>query len=127
MWALVRCTAKRTATSWWIFRRVCEARLSLAAFLSIIARLLLLGFLKNHLLVRIAHALAFVGLGGAVGPDFRRYLSHQLLVQSLDHDFGLRRGFDLHPLGHGVHDRMRKTERQVQLVALRLRAIADPD
>src|SRR5262249_43912415 len=30
-------------------------------------------------------------------------------------------------LGHRVHDRMREAEREVQLVALSLRAVADPD
>src|SRR5882724_11739870 len=99
MCALVRCTAKRTATNWWIFRRVCEARLSLAVFLSIIVRLLLLGFLEDHLLVRIAHALALVGLGSPVRPHFRSDLADQLLVQSLEHDFRLRGGLHFHTLG----------------------------
>src|SRR5947208_6956162 len=36
MWVLVRCTASRTFANSRIFRRVCEARRSRAAFLSII-------------------------------------------------------------------------------------------
>src|SRR2546421_597288 len=44
-----------------------------------------------------------------------------------DHDLGLRRGRDLDALGHLVHHGMRKAEREVQLVALRLRAKAHAD
>src|SRR5439155_23566338 len=127
MWVLVRCTASRTFANSWIFRRVCEARRSLAAFLSIIAPLLLLGFLQDHPLVGIAHALALVRLGRPVGAHLGGDLSDLLLVQPLDHDFGLRWGLDLHAFRHGVHDGMRKAQRKVQLVALRLSAIADAD
>src|SRR5690349_7712984 len=127
MWALVRCTARRTEASSWIFRRVCDARLSLADFLSIIARLLLLGFLQNHLFVRVPHPFALVGLRRAVGPHLGRDLPDELLVQSLDHDLGLRRGLDLHPFRHGVHDGVREPQGEVQLVALRLGAVPDPD
>src|SRR5262245_10702829 len=123
MWALVRCTARRTAASWWILWRVCDARLSLAVFLSIMVRLLLLRFLEDHLLVRVAHALALVGLGRAVGPHFGRDLPDELLVQPLDHDLGLRWRLDLHTFGHRVHHRVREPQRQVELVALRLRAV----
>src|SRR5258705_3431772 len=72
-------------------------------------------------------SLALVWLGRAVGAHLGRDLSNLLLVQSLDHDFGLRGSFDLDPFGHGVHDGMRKTQREVQLVTLCLSAIADPD
>src|SRR5215467_2659353 len=127
MWAFVRCTASRTAASWWILRRVCDARLSLDAFLSIMARLLLLRFLEDDLLVRVAHALALVGLGGAVGPHLGGDLPDELLVQPLDHDLGLRGRFHLDALRHRVDDGMREAEREVQLVALRLGAVADAD
>src|SRR5215831_12614083 len=122
MWALVRCTARRTAASWWIFRRVCAARLSLDAFLSIMVRLLLLRFFQNDPLVRIADTLALVRLWRAVGPHFGRDLPDELLVQPLDHDLGLRGRLDLHALRHRVHHGVRKAERQVQLVALCLGA-----
>src|SRR5438093_1145685 len=89
--------------------------------------LLLLGFLQDHPLVGVAHTLALVRLGRPVGAHLGGDLSYELLVQPLDHDFGLRGSLDLHPFGHGVHDGMRKTQRKVQLVHLRLRAIADPD
>src|SRR5256885_1132793 len=89
--------------------------------------LLLLRFLQDHPLVGVTHALALVRLGRAVGAYLGGDLSHELLVQSLDHDFGLRGSLDLHPFRHGVHHRMGKTQREVQLVPLRLGAIADPD
>src|SRR5262252_9846895 len=127
MWALVRCTASRTAASWWILRRVWDARLSLDVFLSIMIRLLLLRFLQDDVLVRIPHALALVGLRRAVGANFGRDLPDELLVQPLDHDLGLRRRLDFHALGHRVHHRVREAEREVELVALSLGAIADPD
>src|SRR5437879_5217090 len=128
MCVLVRCTASRTFANSRIFRRVCEARRSLAAFLSIIAvSLLLLGFFQDHPLVGVAHALALVWLGRPVGAHLGGDLSNLLLVQSFDHDLGLRGSLDLHPFGHRVHHRMRKTQRKVQFVSLRLRAIADPD
>src|SRR5215831_17246061 len=127
MWALVRCTARRTAASWWIFRRVCEARLSLDAFLSIMVRLLLLRFFQDDPLVRIADTLALVRLWRAVGTHFGRDLPDELLVQPLDHDLGLRGRLDLYALGHRVHHRVRETKREIQLVPLRLGAVADAD
>src|SRR5262249_52080012 len=111
MWALVRCTASLTAASWWILRRVCDARLSLDVFLSIMARLLLLRFLEDDPLVRVADALALVGLGRAVGANLGSDLADELLVQPLDHDLGLRRRLDFHALRHRVHDGVREAER----------------
>src|SRR5215467_12526393 len=88
--------------------------------------LLLLRFLEDDLLVRVAHALALVGLGRAIGAHFGGHLPDELLVQPLDDDLGLRRRLDLHALGHGVHHRVRKAEREVELVSLGLGAVADP-
>src|SRR5712672_1361565 len=91
------------------------------------APLLLLGFLQYNTLVGIAHAFAFVGLRGTITAYFCRYLADDLLVDTLDHYFGLRRCLHLDALGHPVDYGMRKTERQVQFVALRLSTIANPD
>src|SRR5665213_1143936 len=87
----------------------------------------LLRFLELDGLVRIADALALVRLGRPVGADFRGHLSDLLLVHAPDEDFRLHRRLDLDALGHHVDDRMRKAQRQVDLVALRLRAVADTD
>src|SRR5258708_31540091 len=62
--------------------------------------LLLLGFLEDHPLVGVAHTLALVRLGRPVSAHFGGALSHLLLVQPLDHEFGLRASLDLHPFGH---------------------------
>src|SRR5207302_499939 len=59
---------------------------------------------------RSAHALPLVGFGRAVGAHLGGDLSHELLVEPLDHDFGLRGSLDLHPFGHGVHHGMRKAQ-----------------
>ena len=75
----------------------------------------------------VAHALALVRLGRTVGADLRRHLADLLLVDALDQNLGLHRGLDLDALRHRVHDRMRETERQVDLVAGGLRAEADAD
>src|SRR5260221_7942873 len=87
--------------------------------------LLLLGLFDHNALVDIAHALALVRLGRAVGADFRRDLADGLLVDALDDDFRLRWRLDLHALRHCVDDRMRESQRQVDLVARGLRAITD--
>ena len=56
----------------------------------------------------------------AVSANFGGDLANLLLVDPLDHDFGLRRAFRLDAFRHLVHHRVRETQRQVQLVALRL-------
>src|SRR5690606_4288634 len=90
-------------------------------------RLLLLSFLQHHALARVAHALALVRLGRPEAPELRGDLTDALPVDTLDDDLRLARRLDRDAVGHRVLDRMREAERQVQLLALRLRAIADAD
>src|SRR5690606_34397367 len=89
---------------------------------SLPARLFLLGFFHDHTLVGIAHALALVGLGTAIGADFRSHLANDLLVGTLDHDLGRGGAFDFDAFGHLVQDVVRETELQFQRVALHLGA-----
>src|SRR5690606_8135375 len=89
--------------------------------------LLLLRFLQNDPLVRVAHALALVGLRRPEPPELGRDLADALAIDTLDDDLRLARRLDRDPVGHRVLDRMRETERQVQLLALRLSAITDAD
>src|SRR3990172_12935954 len=126
MCALVRCTARRTVFSWWILRRVCAARRSRAVFFSIMAcyPLLLLGLFYDHLLVGVPDTLALVGLRRPVGTHFGINLTDQLLVQSLDQDFGLRGRLDPYARGHRMHYRVRIAESQIELVPLRLCTVA---
>src|SRR6185437_4607394 len=91
------------------------------------AALLLLRFFDYDDLVRVTHALALVGLRWTIRADFGGHLADLLLVDSLDQDLGLRRRFDLDALRHRMHHRMREAQGQIQLVTLRLRAIADTD
>src|SRR5690606_23569525 len=84
-------------------------------------------FLQNDPLVRVAHALALVGLRRPEPPELGRDLADALAIDTLDDDLRLARRLDRDPVGHRVLDRMRETERQVQLLALRLSAITDAD
>src|SRR5258708_13743077 len=130
MCVLVRCTVRRTAPTSRILSRVWRARRSLAWFFALMVwrlSLFLLRLFQHDDFAGIAHALALVGLGGALRPHFGGHLPDELLVDAGDHDLGLRRGRNLDALGHLVDHRVRKAERQVELVALRLRAVADAD
>src|SRR5262245_38983515 len=121
----VRCTDKRIARSWRILARAGIARRSLCAFLFMASRLL--RFLQLDLLARIAHALALVRLRGTEFAVVCGDLADLLHVGALDDDFRLARRLDGDALGRRVDDRVRKAERQVQVLALRSRAIADAD
>src|SRR4051812_27141480 len=121
----VRCTDKRIAFSWRIFERAGMARRSLWAFLFMTS--LLLRFLQLDLLARIPHALALVRLRRTEVADVGGNLADLLHVRALDQDFRLGRRLDRDALGRGVDDRMREAERQVQVLALHRRAIADAD
>src|SRR5215510_5536522 len=124
MWQFERWTVRRTALSSAILCRVFNPRRVLASFLSCIvhslsslsrsiARLFLLGFLQDNLLVGIAHALALVRLRGTVGAHLRRDFSDLLFVDSLDDDLGLRRRLDLDSLRHRMNDRVREAQREI--------------
>src|SRR5678815_4683016 len=121
----VRCTDKRIAFSWRILARAGIARRNLCAFLFMAS--LLLRFLQLDLLARIPHALALVRLRRTEVADVGGNLADLLHVRALDDDFRLARRFDGDALGRGVDDRVREAERQIQVLALRRRAIADAD
>src|SRR5512138_1087826 len=149
----VRCTERRKALSSRIFARLLTARLNRWAFLFITTRTqfirletgagpcffhrppsaahrprsLLLRFLQLDLLTRIAHALALVRLGRTERTDVGSHLSHALHIGAFHDDFRLRRRFDRDAFRRDVDDRVRKPERQVQVLALCLGAITDAD
>src|SRR5215204_5816491 len=123
----VRCTQSRMTLSSRIFARPRFARLKRPTFFSITAPLLLLRFLELDTLTGITNALALVRLGLAITTDLGGHLADLLLVRALDQDLGLRRRLDRDPLGRRVDDRVREAEREVQVLALRLRTVADAD
>jgi len=88
------------------------------------APLLLLRFFEDDDFAEVAHALALVGLRRTVTANFRSDLANFLLVDPLINDFGLRRVSTLMPSASRA-PRGRETQRQIQLVALRLRAITN--
>src|SRR3970040_1620374 len=130
MWLFDRCTVRRAAASSAILARVLRALRSRCRFLlnmGFPSVLFLLGFLDHDLLGGIPHALALVGLGAAVGAHFGRHLANLLPVHALDHDSGLRRRLHLDALRHGMRHGAGETEREVELLALWLRAVAHAD
>src|SRR6185503_15739573 len=64
--------------------------------------LLLLAFLAEDVLVGVFHALALVRLRRAPAADFRRHLTHLLLVYARDDDLGRLRRRDLYAIRNGV-------------------------
>src|SRR5258708_3665387 len=85
----------------------------------------LLPFLAEDVLVRILHALALVGLRRPVGPDLGRDLADLLLVDAGDDDLGRLRGRDLDAGRNRIVDLVAVAERELQVLALDRRAIAD--
>src|SRR5262249_23120566 len=86
-----------------------------------LARLLL-----EHL-AHVADPLLLVGIGPAQLADLRRDLPHLLPVDPGDGDARLLVHGDLDAFGDAILDRVREAEREHDLVALDLRAIADAD
>src|SRR5690242_18366354 len=127
MWRGVRCTQSRMTLSSRILARPRRARRRRLTFFSIMAPLLLLRFLELDVLTGVTNALALVRLGLTIATDLGGHLADLLLVRALDQDLRLRRGLDRDALGRRVDDRVREAERQVQVLALRLCAIADAD
>src|SRR5262245_23401115 len=127
MWRGVRCTLRRISPSCSILARVRLARRIRTSFLSLIARppSLLLRFLDHDLLVRVAHALALVGLWRTKSADVGRHLSDQALVHALDHDLGLARRLHRDAFRDVVVDRVREAEREPERLALGRGAITD--
>src|SRR6186997_2632729 len=87
--------------------------------------LLLLPFLTEDVLAAVLDALALVGLGLAPAADLGGELADGLLVDAADLDRGLVRGLHLQTLGHRKIDVVAVAELKLQLVALRVRAVAD--
>jgi hypothetical protein len=71
-------------------------------------------FLEDDYLVRVAHALALVGLRRTISANFGRHLPDDLLVDPLDNDFGLGGRFHLDACWHVMHHRVGETQRQVE-------------
>ena len=82
---------------------------------------------EGDLLVGVAHALALVGLRRTDVADLRGHLPDLLAVDALDQDLGLARGLDRDALRDREVHRMGEAERQVERLALHLRAEADAD
>src|SRR5690606_11416725 len=75
----------------------------------------------------VLHALALVRLRRTEAADLGRNLAHALLVGTGDHDLGLGRGADRDPFRGLEQHRVRKAQRQVQVLALHRGAITDAD
>src|SRR5687767_2790780 len=90
-----------------------------------LAMLLLLPFLAEDVLAAVLDALALVGLGLAPAADLGGELADRLLVDPADVDRGLVGGLHIEALGHIEIDIVAVAELELQLVALRIRAITD--
>src|SRR5450755_2640789 len=80
--------------------------------------------LPGDVLALVADALALVGLRLALLADEGGDLSDLLLGGTLDHDSGRHRDFELDPLGCLDRHGMRVAERQLQIAAAELGAVA---
>src|SRR5690606_2619218 len=90
-----------------------------------LAILLLLPFLAEDVLAAVLDALALVRLGLAPAADLGGELADRLLVDAADLDRGLIRSLHLEAFGHVELDIVAEAELQLELLALRLRAVAD--
>src|ERR1700722_14199683 len=88
-------------------------------------RFLLLALLAEDELARILDALALVGLGRPVVADIRRHLADLLLVDAGHHDLDRLRGHDGDAIGNRMDDVVAVAERDLQVLALHARPIAD--
>src|SRR6185312_7519808 len=86
---------------------------------------LLFPLFEGDLLVGVTYALALVGLRRADIADLRGHLADLLPIDALDDDLGLARGFDGDPLRNRENHRVREAEREIERLALHLRAKAD--
>src|SRR5690606_7877191 len=87
--------------------------------------LLLLAFFAEDVLAAIFDALALIGFGLTPTADFRRDLADLLLVDTADRDRRIVRRLDLDTLGHREVDVVAVAELQLQILALRIGAIAN--
>src|SRR3954465_13079057 len=102
MCRLVRCTVRRAAPWREMRTRVLAERRTRDAFFSMLIASLLLRFLERHLLARVPHALALVGLRRLVRADLGGHLADALAIDALDDDFRLRRRPPLPPFRQAV-------------------------
>src|SRR5215213_8111730 len=93
--------------------------------LAMSAPLLLLAFLAEDVFASILHALALVGLRRTERADFGGNLADLLLVDARDHDLGRLRRRDRDAFRNRIEHLMTVTERDLQVLALQRRAIAD--
>src|SRR5690606_8675453 len=82
-------------------------------------------FLAEDILAAVLDALALVGLRLPPAADLGGELPDLLLVDARHLDRGLVGGLDVDVLGHLDLDVVAETELQLELLALRLRAVAD--
>ena len=85
-----------------------------------------LAFLAADALTHNTHALALVRLRRVEGADIGGDGSHELLVGAFDLQLGLIGDGDLDALRDVKEDRVRVTEREVDLFALQVGLEADP-
>src|SRR6218665_1058659 len=110
-----RYTHRRTVSSSRIFRRALRARRRRVSFFTLICyALLLLSFFTTDDFVSVTHTLAFIRLWRTEVADLSSHLTNQLLVDALDQDIGLARGFSSDALRQFVIHRMREAKSKVQ-------------
>src|SRR5205823_11734122 len=83
-----------------------------------------LAHLAGHVLALVADSLSLVGLGRPPLADVGRDLAHELLGDPPDDDPGGRGDVEVDSVGGLDRDRVREAERQLQVVAALLSAIA---
>src|SRR5215204_3701231 len=84
-----------------------------------------LAYLPGDVLALVADALALVGLGRPLLADHGGDLADLLLARALDHDPGRRGHLELDPLGRLDRHGVRVAERELEVAAPELRAVAD--
>src|SRR3990167_989987 len=116
-----RYTHRRTTSSSCIFRRALRARRSRVTFLSVICyALLLLGFFTTDDFVCVTHTFTFVRFWRTEVADLSGHLTNQLLINTLNQDIGLARGFSSDACRQVVINRMREAQSQGQYFAFSL-------
>src|SRR5690348_12159637 len=124
MWRPVRCTDRRGLPPARLLSAV-RTRRRRRSKRDSLAMLLLLPFLAEDVFAAVLDALTLVRLGLAPLADFGGELADRLLVDPGDMDRGLIGGLHLEAFGHVELDVVAVAELQLELLALRLRAVAD--
>src|SRR5687768_13747367 len=124
MWPPVRCTESRGRAPPRFLSAVRTRRRRRSKRESL-AMLLLLPFLAEDVLAAVLDALALVRLGLAPLADLGGELADGLLVDAADQDRGLVGRLHVQAFGHVEIDIVALAELELELVALRVRTIAD--